>query len=47
LTKKEDRQDEVEFDLPKRRKGIMTIVIAHLIIVIAFFTATFFWGSFE
>ncbi|MFT5502618.1 MAG: hypothetical protein ACI845_000879 [Gammaproteobacteria bacterium] len=47
MSKKENRQSEDDFDLPKRRKGTITIVIAHLLIVVAFFTATFFWGSFE
>ena len=30
-----------------RRKRLLWIVLAHLVIVVAFFTATFYLGNFE
>jgi len=36
-----------EFTSAERRKRTLWIVVAHLLIVVTFFIATFFWGNFE
>jgi len=35
-----------EFDVAARKRRLKLIVIAHLVIVVSFFTAAFFWGNF-
>ena len=35
------------FASPERRKRLLWIVLAHLLIAVAFFTATFYMGNFE
>jgi flagellar basal body-associated protein FliL len=41
----QDQRDD--FNSAERRKRTVWIVIAHLLVVGAFFAATFFWGNFE
>jgi len=42
-----DRQQQREPDLAsKKRFGVCTVVIFHLLVVGMFFVATFFWGKF-
>ena len=42
----QQNQHEDEFRSPERRRRTMWIVIAHFLVVAAFFVATFFWGDF-
>ncbi len=42
----EDEHDDY-FAPTERRKRLLWIVLAHLLIVVAFFTATFYLGNFE
>ena len=42
-----DDQHSDEFPVPERRKRTLWIVALHVLIVAAFFTATFFWGTFK
>jgi uncharacterized membrane protein len=41
------REDEHDVTSTNRRKRLLWIVLAHLLIVVAFFTATFYLGNFE
>lgn len=43
----QERQDQEGFDSAERRKRTWRIVIAHLLIVVTFFVASFLWGSFK
>jgi hypothetical protein len=43
----ENQQTEDYFTSTERRKRTWRIVIAHVIIVATFFTATFLWGNFQ
>ena len=38
-------QHEDPFRSPQRRKRMLWIVLAHVVVVVAFFTATFIWGN--
>jgi hypothetical protein len=40
-------QPEADFYSAERRKRTWRIVIAHVLVVATFFTATFFWGNFQ
>ena len=43
----ENQHPEDYFTSAERRKRMWRIVIAHVIIVVTFFTATFLWGNFQ
>jgi flagellar basal body-associated protein FliL len=43
----EKEQSQENFTSAEKRKRLRWIVIAHVLIVVAFFTATFYWGNFE
>lgn len=40
-------QADIEVDEQVRKSRLKLIVIAHLLIVVSFFVAAFFWGNFE
>ncbi len=40
-------QRDIEVDAQARKTRLKYIVIAHLIVVISFFVASFYWGNFE
>jgi hypothetical protein len=42
-----ENQPEDDFYSAERRKRTWRIVIAHVLVVATFFTATFFWGNFQ
>ena len=42
----QDQHDE-RFTASQRRTRTLWIVAAHVLVVVAFFIATFFWGKFE
>jgi len=42
-----DEQPQQHEHSPEQRKRIRRIVIAHLLIVVMFFAASFLWGNFE
>ena len=42
-----ENQPDDYFTSAERRKRTWRIVIAHVIIVATFFTATFLWGNFQ
>jgi hypothetical protein len=44
---RQDQQDEEHFGSAERRKRTLWIALAHVLVVVAFFVATFFWGNFE
>jgi len=45
LLMQDDQHDE-HFTSAERGKRTLWIVIAHVLVVAVFFTATFFWGNF-
>ena len=40
-------QQRNEFTSAARRKRTLWIVAAHVLVVVTFFTATFYWGNFS
>jgi len=42
----QERQQQDELGQQARKSRLVRIVIAHLLVVAAFFTASFFWGNF-
>ncbi len=44
---RQDQRDEEHFSSAERRKRTLWIVFAHVLVVAAFFVATFFWGKFD
>jgi len=42
----DDQHDDEHFTSAERRKRTLWILIAHVLVVAAFFMATFFWGNF-
>lgn len=43
----QDNQSQDDFTSTGRRKRTLWIVAAHVLVVVAFFTATFYWGNFS
>ena len=43
----QDHQQQDGFTSTGRRKRTLWIVLAHVAVVVAFFTATFYWGNFS
>jgi len=46
LLMQNDPHDD-HFTSAERRKRTLWIVLAHVLVVVVFFVATFFWGRFE
>ena len=46
-TMSEQQHEQDQFNTAERRKRTRRILIAHLLIVAAFFAASFIWGKFS
>ncbi len=43
----QENQPDAYFTSAEKRRRTWRIVIAHVLVVVTFFVATFFWGNFQ